>query len=936
PAGAAGRRGGPPRPAARPRAELVGRRGRALSLAGEHAAALPPLAEAAGRDPSDEAVLACLLRSEAAARGTSAALDRYERYRAELRERLGASPGDPVDRVYRELLHLDRPVREGLHHETTPLVGRDDDLRRLRALLSTSRVVSIVGAGGLGKTRLAHALGRSAEHPVVHFVGLVGVTTPEDLIGELGSALGVRDSVHGRRTMTPQQRADARGRIAQQLGAAPSLLILDNCEHLVDAVADLVAFLVATTGDLRVVTTSRTPLAISAEHVYSLDVLGHAAAVQLFRQRAVAARPDVRLPDEAVADLVTRLDGLPLAIELAAVKARVMSVEEIRRRLADRFALLRGGLRNAPDRHRTLLAVIDWSWNLLAEPERRALRWLSVFQDGATLATAEVVLGPDALSAVQALVDQSLLTVVETTAGVRYRMLETVREFGRLRLGESGEQDQAYAARLAWAVRYARAAAEQLFSPAQFTAIDVLAAEETNLADELRRALAAADPRAAVQLLFGLGGLWSVRGEHLRVAALAGATGEAVSGWEPPPELADCTRAALAVVLQNAMIGAADSIGPIRDLLVRLGTDSGGDRRVNAVVRVLLLTQETSPAREPVPGQRLRDRLDALAGSADPCVATAALQWKSHLLENVGDPAEAIDAAERALALMGPPTDGPWQAALLRAHLAGLHMQQGNPAAAVPHAHAAIPVLDRLGALDDLIQLHSLLALSALAAGRLDEAADRLDQVATLKEPDGLFGGVFAHGIGVGELALARGDPAAGLAAYRTSAARMHALCIPGHVTTGVEPWTLFGDAGLLAALAYHATGEAEAAEGAELFRACRVRTSCALEPGRPHLDYPVCGMALFALGAWGLLRSAMPAADAVRLLVLAERFAYNRMVPTMSWERIALRAEERAPGRIAAIRAEYGEARGPRGGGAGRPGGAPRGGGAPPPPPPP
>lgn len=147
-------------------------------------------------------------------------------------------------------------------------------------------------------------------------------------MGEVGSVLGVRDSISGRRTLTPEQRADVRARVAQRLAQAPGLLVLDNCEHLVGAVAELVAFLVSTTADLRVLTTSRAPLAIAAERVYLLGELDVVDAAELFRQRATAARPDVALDERVVTRVVTRLDGLPLAIELAAAKVRAMAVEE--------------------------------------------------------------------------------------------------------------------------------------------------------------------------------------------------------------------------------------------------------------------------------------------------------------------------------------------------------------------------------------------------------------------------------------------------------------------------------------------------------------------------------------------------------------------------------------------------------------------------------
>jgi predicted ATPase len=888
---------------------------RASSRAGAHAAALPALQAAHAQWPRDEPLLADLLRSEAAVSGPATALERFERYRRDLRERLGADPGELLQRTHRSLLALDRPVRRGVRYEATELIGRDGDLAQLRALLASARVVSIVGAGGLGKTRLAHALAREAAQPVVHFVELASVTAAEDVAVEVGSVLGVRDSVSGRRTLTAEQRADIRARIAQRLGQSPSLLVLDNCEHLIDAAAELTAFLISAASDLRVLTTSRAPLAIAAEHAYPLGELETHDAAQLFRERAVAARPSVRLTEPTVASIVSRLDGLPLAIELAAARVRAMSVEEIDRRLEDRFALLRGGDRSAPDRHQTLLAVIEWSWHLLNAGEQRALRRLALFHDGFTLEAAEAVLGTSAFDAVRGLVDQSLLSVRETPAGIRYRMLETVREFGRMQLAGAGEDASARAAQRSWAVGYASAHQAGITGPGQFAAIDALSAEETNLADELRGAIADGDRDSLVQLLAALGLLWTMRGEHLRLVVLAQAVAEAVRGWLPPPDLANAARAAVAITLNNSMmIGGGEADGPLMVLLRQLGPDPGGNVYLSGLVRVLLAYGSVDIGSFPhrlaadaadwagTPG--FAERLAALAADPDRHTAAAASQWLGHERENAGDPAGAIEAARRVLALVRD-EDGPWSRAMPHGLLAELTMHIGDHSAAVEHALTALPVMQRIGASDDELQLRTLLVFCAIGEGRLADAADELGRVDQIGSSATAFGWAAFRQVGRAELALASGDLGAGLELYRESTVRMREIQLPGVTRTGREPWVLFGEAMALSAHARYAAGD-DVAAGEALFRVCRTGALRVLTPDNPHLDYPASGLVLFALGAWSLLRRAAPAEDALRLLALADRFAYNRMIPTMRWERITPAAEEAVPGLLARLQAEY------------------------------
>ncbi len=884
-------------------------RGLARSGLGEHELALPDLESALAERPDDEALLAALLRGIAASSSPASALERYERYRADLADRLGTDPGPELRRLHGELLAADRPVRSGIRYDATPLVGRSADVARLQGMLASGRVTSIVGAGGLGKTRLANVLARQATQPVVHVVELAGVTSPDDVVSEVGSALGVRDSVSGRRALTPQQRADVRARMITQLALAPTLLVLDNCEHLIDAVAELVGVLIAGTRDLRVLTTSRAPLGIAAERVYLLGQLGLDDAVDLFGQRARAARPTVRLEYDEVAGLVARLDGLPLALELAAARVRGMSVEEIARRLDDRFALLRGGDRSAPDRHRTLLAVIDWSWTLLTEPQRAAARRLAVFHDGFALDAVEAVLTdePDPLALVEELVEQSLVGIQESDGHLRYRMLETVREFGRVKLAESGEEVGTQAAQRDWATALADQAWVDLYGPRQYDVMDALHREEGNLADVLRRAIDERDQATVVRLMAALADFWTIRGDHPRVVTLGSAVEQAIDGWIPPAELADQTRTVLSTLVIAGAIFRGGPAGESRRALAALGEPVGA--RLRGLVTVALEMRDpedlsATPVRGAA-GDEMTARLEALCAHPDREVRLVALQWAAHDRENSGDPESAIETIRAALALWRE-QDGPWTRGILLAQLAELEMQLGRPAVAAGHAREALPILARLRAEDDTIQLRALLAFCALLDGRIDEAEGILDVIERADAPP-VFGTRVVLPAGRAEVALARGETEAGLALYREAMAQLGEMHFPGLDARGLEPWAIFGEAAALTAYAIHGDGA-----GGDLFDPVRAKAVRYLAGEAGHVDYPVAGMTLFALAAWGVHREALPLLTCARLAALADSFGYNRVYPVMAWCHVADALDATQPGLLAAEARAYAGRRGP------------------------
>jgi predicted ATPase/transcriptional regulator with XRE-family HTH domain len=425
----------------------------------------------------------------------------------------------------------------------TSFIGRAEPLREVAGLLSDHRLVTVTGPGGAGKTRLAGQVARQVAGRFADgawLVELASVTDPVQVAAVVAAALGVRE----------QPGLPAAGALARALARQQVLLVLDNCEHVISAAAALCAGLLAACDDVRMLATSREPLRVAGEARYRLASLalpdlddladaGRSEAVALFADRACGADAHFTLDDQstpAVALLVTRLDGMPLAIELAAAQVEALGVTGLLGRLDEGLVLLAGGDRLAPPRQQSLAATVAWSYQLLDEAERRVFRAVSVFPAGFTLDGAGAVAGKAADPAVVRLVDCSL--VVPPRRGpdgrLRYSMLETLRAYGAGQLAEAGEQDEAAAALAGYTLEVAEQAAVGLQTRAgEGDAARWLDAEDATLRQVLAWAIGH-DPQVALRLADALGWWWLLRGRLAgQCPPLAELTGYAAVGSDP-------------------------------------------------------------------------------------------------------------------------------------------------------------------------------------------------------------------------------------------------------------------------------------------------------------------------------------------------------------------------------------------------------------------
>lgn len=741
----------------------------------DHALLTGELADLVARHPLRERLRAVQMRALYAAGRQSEALASYDDLRSRLVGELGVDPSPELAALHGAVLRQDpelssgaagtpgvslvpgagaastvagRGVRDAagpgspsnLPVPLTPLIGRRKALDRLSRLLTEKRLVTLTGPGGVGKTRLAVAAATAerdsagAGEPgdgtwLVEFSG-VREGSPADLAQVVAATLGIQDHAPRPLPGTSPAVRSLPHRLAAVLRDRRTLLVLDNCEHVVDAAAELAELLLRTAPGLRVLATGQQPLGLAGEAVFLVEPLRPDDAVRMFMERAAAAAPGFPCdPDEperrAVAEICRRLDGIPLALELAATRVRALGVQGLAARLHDRFRLLTFGQRGAPARQQTLRAVIDWSWELLGTSERIVLCRLAAHSDGCDLDGAEAVCAGDevpreeVLDLLTRLVDRSLVAVVDRRDGPRYRLLESVAAYATERLHER----EGFTAVRDRHLRHYRALAEhaepQLRGAGQRSWLARLDAEAGNLRtalDEALRRAGAGEPEEAVRLVTALAWWWLLRGRLTEARRSSRSVLAACSGPSPPAELA------------------------LLDTAFALLTGDG--------TAVATTTASSRTAREGGP-----------AGDAVPdLVRRARALWLcAYGLFSAGDLAGGTDLNTRALTLFTTAQD-PWGTAAALGLRATLALVSGDLEALGRDGVRSALLFRELG--DEWGELQTVSPLAALAEikGAYEDAERRQHEGLRMARELGLEAEVSARLSGLGRLALLAGE----------------------------------------------------------------------------------------------------------------------------------------------------------------------------------
>ncbi|MGW4194749.1 BTAD domain-containing putative transcriptional regulator [Streptomyces sp. NPDC005004] len=712
--------------------------------------------------PLRERLVAALMRALVAAGRDSEALLVYQRAREALSEELGVDPSPDLAALHVSLLRgeLTRPEsrKTNLRAELTTFVGRGEDVEAVRGLVTEHRLTTVIGPGGAGKTRLATETARTLLRELpdgAWLVELAGLGADGDVAQATLSGLGLRDTLLG-----GAPHAEPVDRLVAAIREREALLILDNCEHVVEAAAQFAHRVLGECRRLRVLATSREPLGITGEALWPVEPLAlpsadaapaeiaSAPAVRLLRDRALAVRRDLAGDTGTLATMARvcrALDGLPLAIELAAARLRTMSVDQLAGGLDDRFRLLTGGSRTALPRHKTLRAAVDWSWELLSDAERAVLRRLAVFSGGASLEAAErVCAGPgeevareEVFELLTALTEKSLLRA-EGDGAPRYRMTGTIKEYAGHRLAEAGEADLARRAHLAHLTELTETAEPHLRRAGQLHWLARLEAEHDDIAAAMRGALAAGDAQAAMRLAAGAGWYWWLGGHRAEGMELI------TAATEVPGEVADEVRATVyALYSMFATSGRGDAQQAAEWIheayRISRALKGGGHPALGLVGAMERLLRD--------PGEALT-AFEPLLADEDPWVRALARLHMGKMRIVLGWSGRDADAHLEAALAEFRALGERFGIAFAQTELADRIAMRGEFAAACAHYEQAVAVVTEVGAAEDVIRMRSRQAQLCRLLGDREASAAALAEAQRWAErvtwPDALAELAFA------------------------------------------------------------------------------------------------------------------------------------------------------------------------------------------------
>jgi predicted ATPase len=648
-----------------------------------------------------------------------------------LLQQLGRSVALPP-RVPRQRTNLPAPL--------TSFIGRERELAEVRHLMAEHRLVTLTGAGGVGKTRLAVEVGMSLAEVdstdladgvwLVEFAPLADATLVPQLITHV---FGLFDT-GGRAPLDLLQ---------DYLTDKRLLLILDNCEHLIQACAQVTEWLLQYCWHVRVLATSRESLRVPGERTYlvpSLDTpessevsvarLLECASARLFVERVRAARPQFAVQPDNVAPLAqicNHLNGVPLALELAAARVRAFTVEQIAARLDDAFRLLTGGSRTALPRQQTLRATLDWSYGLLPEEERALLRELSVFAGGWTLEAAEAVDGADPAGQLDQLVNKSLVATEETPAGMRYQMLETVRQYAHEKLVSAGEHERAHGRHLAYFCALAEEAEPRLSGAEGDRWLARLATELDNLRAAIDWASANGEAAAGLRLVLALDSFWDKRGHlHERRERVL----KALAGLDPRERSlmrAKVLNRAAYVQWYHQGHSCDDEVRALLEEALAIGTELGERASVAQTLQYLsylAFSQKDFAAARVLNGKALALWWEL----GNPSMAALALGEKAELTRWQGDLDQAQHDYEEAIAQFTALDDRYWGAAANR-RLGRVMLQRGDYEKAVALCRRSLALGLESGHKQETVACLATFAGLAVAVGQSRRAARLLGAV---------------------------------------------------------------------------------------------------------------------------------------------------------------------------------------------------------------